>query len=640
MGVEKPKVRFIESERGLIAALFVLYLVATAALTFFSFSANRDVQLAKTRSTLLTAARAGAHAIGRHFHDTYNLHHRPDPKLYRSKVMLLNSLVRDLPDVEYVYSMDVVNGQAYFIVSNETALDLTRGTPSLFYNPYNSAPPELFEAKRTGEAIFTPVYTNEWGSFRSAFVPVKRADGTTYIMAADVRADGSHALFLSSLQISALVTLLSLLPLYPLLRLYRRLQKRRESELEKELFYDPITGLPNLSCLERDLKGIHSPLNGILINLDDFHAINRLFGYDTGDRLLIQVADTISRQLPSEAVLYRSLVDEYFVLLMHTNPQHAEELTQQLIESIFEPIDAEDNRRITITARAGIALNIGNVENLLTFTREAMDQGRRLGKHLQLYSEELQPEKRYARNLHWLNTVNDAYRQGRLLPWYQPILDTRTGEISHYEALARLIDADGTIHTPFHFLPAIRKSHLYRQLTIAIIDHSFALFSTRSSSVSINLSRFDLVDRETIDYLLASASHYNMQERVIIEVLESEFIDYQDQVLQELKRCQQAGLRIAIDDFGSGYSNFDQLLKIDADYLKLDGSLVRQLGTSPKATALVQAVVSFARSLGTPLIAEYVEDQATLERLKALGIDYMQGYGIGKPAPGDQLNIR
>jgi len=639
MAVFKTHSRFIGTERGIITTLFVLYLAATSALTVFSFHSNQDLQLAETRSTLLTAAHAGRYAIGARFHNVYDPDHPPMDARYRRVVESLNRLAADLPEVEYIYSMDVVDGTAYFIVANETQADLERGTPSVFYNPYPSAPNELFEAKASGNEVFTPIYHNEWGSFRSAFVPIAREDGSTYIMAADLKVNDQHRLLIGSLKASALTSLLGLAPLYPLLTLYRRLQRRREETLEHELHYDPITGLPNLARMERDLRESAGPFSGILINLDEFHAINTLFGYDTGDHLLVQVGETIGRRLPADARLYRSLVDEYFVLIHSENAEDATRLAKTLLDSIFEPIAAEDDRQISVTARAGIALEIAEQHDLVINAREAMDQARRQGKDLLLYTDDLKPEKRYEQNLHWLNKVNDAFRHGRLVPWFQPILDTRSGEIRHYEALARLIDSDGTLYTPAQFLPAIRKSHLYRQLTGAIIEQSFARFAGCQSSVSINLTRFDLVDHETIDNLIASVERHAMQGRVIIEVIESESIDYQDEVLQVLKRCKEAGLRIAIDDFGSGYSNFDQLLKIEADYLKIDGELVRRLHSSIKAQALVAAVIGFAHKLGIPMIAEFVEDHQTLERLKMLGVQYVQGYGVGRPLPGDRLDI-
>ncbi|WP_027854564.1 bifunctional diguanylate cyclase/phosphodiesterase [Marinobacterium litorale] len=642
MAMLKRREPFIVSERGLIATLFGLYLVATAALSVFSFYSSQTEQLASTRSMLLTAARAGGHIIGRYFHDIYALDRAPGDVHYRLIVESLDELVADLPDVEYVYSMDMVDGQAYFIVSNETGLDRRRGTLSVFYNPYDSAPEDLFQAYSSGEPVFSDIYDNEWGTFRSAFVPTRRADGTLYIMAADIKIDSRATLLTNSIYSSALIALLALLPLYPLMRTYRRLQRRREEDLERELYYDAITGLPDITGMQRDLA--HSTdqdhLSGILINLDEFHAINTLFGYDAGDRLLNQVADAIKKKLPSGARLYRSLIDEYFVLLPDADEQSAMRLAQTLLDTIFEPIEADDRRRITVTARAGVALAIEGAEELLLNAREAMDEARRQSQEIMLYHEGLHPQKRYAENLHWLNEVNDAFRQGRLNPWFQPICETATGAIRHYEALARLTDSRGEIHTPFHFLPAIRKSHLYRQLTCAMIEQSFQHFAHSDASVSINLTRYDLLDETTIAHLITNMHRFGMEGRVIIEVIESESIDYQDEVLKVLKHCKQQGIRIAIDDFGSGYSNFDQILKIDADYLKIDGSLIRRLQSSRKAQALVEAITRFAHSLNIPMIAEFVEDTATITQLQALGVQYVQGYAIGRPTPAEKTELK
>lgn len=630
---------FFVSERGLIASLFALYLAATGVVTLISFRASQIEQLSSTRSTLLTAARAGGHIIGLYFHDIYSRSQAPGELHYRLIVDSLNHLVADLPDVEYVYSMDVIDGNAYFIISNETPEDLQRGTPSLFYNPYQSAPPALFEAHRRRQPIFTPVYTNEWGTFRSAFVPTARSDGSHYIMAADVKIDSPGTLLWRSLSEAALVSLIALLPVYPLLHLYRRLQRRREDELERRLYYDAITGLPDIARLTLDLEPDPAPLSAILINLDDFHAINTLFGYDMGDRLLVQVANTIRRELGDEVPVYRTFVDEFLLLYHEADPDHLQAVTQQLLDSIFSPIETDDQTRITVTARAGIAIGVAQADDLVVIAREAMDEARRCGREYLVYNDRVLPQQRFARNLHWLNEVNSAFRDNRLVPWLQPICDSRSGEIRHYEALARLIGSDGEVYTPWQFLPAIRKSHLYRHLTCAMIEQGLQPFAHKTSSVSINMTRFDLIDAHTIETLISRVEQLGLQGRVIIEVVESESIDYQDEVLRVLQRCKDAGIRIALDDFGSGYANFDQLLKIDADFLKIDGALVRQLPHSARARALVEAIISFAGSLGIPLIAEFVEDETLRRQLQAMGVQYLQGYAIGRPAPVQQFDI-
>lgn len=639
MAANKGLVLFFRSERGLIATLFILYFIATLTLTGLTFRASQIAQLSQTRSTLLTAARSGGHLIGRYFHDIYSLNRQPGDVHYRLIVETLDQLVADLPEVEYVYSMDVVGDQAFFIVSNETRLDLQRGTPSRFYNPYGSAPKELFEAYHSKTDIFTPVYTNEWGTFRSAFVPTKRSDGSYFVMAADMKVDSPNTLLINSLKLAALVSLIGLAPIYPLLRVYHRLRRRREEELEAELYFDPITGLPRITKMEADLAENTEPLGGILINLDEFHAVNTLFGYEVGDHLLAEIAQALRAQLPADTKLYRSLVDEYFILLRGYDETRAVQLTSRLLASVFEPIEADEQRRITLTARAGLVLNEIDPVRLQHDAREAMDEAARSGIEMLVFSDALRPEQRYEDNLHWLNVLNDAFRDHRVRPWFQPILDTTEGKIRHYEALARVVDKDGKIHTPFHFLPVIRKSHLYRQLTCAIIDQSFALFGPLTSSLSINLTRFDLMDEETIAYLLQEYEHHGLHGRLIIEVIESESIGYQDEVLRVLKQLKLAGIKLAIDDFGSGYSNFDQMLKIDADYLKIDGSLISCVLTSHKAGALVDAIISFASSLDIPLIAEFVEDQKILDYLKIRGVQFMQGFTIGRPAPADQQQI-
>ncbi len=622
------------SEKGLILSLFALYILATSVLTVISFNASQAEQLSTTRSMLLTAARAGGHIVGKYFHDTYRPEHPPGEVHYRLLVESLDSLVEDLPGVEYVYSMDIIDGEAYFVISNETAEDLERGTPSRFYNPYQSAPDELFEAYRLRKPVFTPVYSNEWGTFRSAFVPTKRYDDSYYIMSADIKLDSPHEVFLQSLASTSLVTLIALLPVYPLLVLYRRLQRKHQRDLERQLYYNPLSGLPNPAWLAAHEAG---PLSirkgGILINLNNFHAINMLFGQDVGDQLIQRIAQRLGSCLPEGTSLIHVRVDEFFVLSESADLEQLICLTRQLLNVIFEPGEGGGESGLSVSARAGVATSSESVERVMSRAQEAMKQAVSQGVPYRAYTDTAPPDEYYECNLHWLNEVGLALDEGRLQPWFQPIRNIHTGEIKHYEALARLIGRDAEVYLPGQFLPAIRCSHLYPLLTRTIIEQSVSAVRDLGAMVSINMTKHDLLDPQTMECLFAAIQKNNVEGRVLIEVLESESIEYQDNVVDVLTCCRAAGVKIAIDDFGSGYSNFDQILKIEPDFLKIDGSLIRCIDTDEKAYALVSAICQFAVSLNIPLIAEFVESEQLLPLLSEMGVMYAQGFGIGRPVP-------
>ncbi len=628
------------SEKGLILSLFALYILATSVLTVISFKASQAEQLSTTRSMLLTAARAGGHIVGKYFHDNYRPERPPGEEHYRLLVESLDSLVEDLPGVEYVYSMDIIEGEAYFVISNETEEDLERGTPSRFYNPYQSAPEELFEAYRLREPVFTPVYSNEWGTFRSAFVPTKRYDDSYYIMSADIKLDAPHEIFLQSLGTASLVTLIALLPVYPLFIFYRRLQRKQARDLERQLYYNALTGLPNPAWLTaHEPDPLSDRVGGILINLNNFHAINMLFGQDVGDQLIQRIAQRLASRLPEGTTLFHVRVDEFFVLSESADLEQLICLTRQLLNVIFEPGEGSLKNRLSVSARAGVATSSESVERVMSRAQEAMKQAVNQGVPYRAYTDTAPPDEYYERNLHWLNEVGLALEEGRLKPWAQPIQNIRSGETNHFEALARLVGRDGEVYLPGQFLPAIRCSHLYPLLTRTIIQQSLASFRDLGAMVSINMTKHDLLDQQTMECLFEGIRKYEMQGRVLIEVLESESIEYQDDVVDVLNGCREAGVKIAIDDFGSGYSNFDQILKIEPDFLKIDGSLIRCIDRDEKAHALVSAICQFAVSLNIPLVAEFVESERLVPLLAEMGIEYVQGFGIGRPAPLESIAV-
>lgn len=621
------------TEKGLILSLFTLYILATSAITVLSFNASQAQQLATTRSMLLTAARAGGHIVGKYFHDNYRQSSPPGEDHYRLLVEALDDLVNDLPGVEYVYSMDVVEGEAYFVISNETQDDLERGTPSRFYNPYRSAPDALYNAYRTREPVFTPVYSNEWGSFRSAFVPTKRFDDTYYIMAADIKVDGRRDLFMHSLRTAAIVSLIALLPVYLLFLFYRRLQRLRAEELERQLYCNPLTGLPNTAWLTREEGEACSAVSGILLNINNFHAINMLFGREAGDKLIQRIAQCLQAQLPPGGQLSHLEVDEFLLVSSEAELDTLISQARQLLAAVFMPPDDTTSARFAVSARAGIAGGCDSIKSLLSRTRQAMKQAAVLGVPLRVYTGSDSPDQYYERNLHWLNEAGQALAEGRLKPWFQPIRDIHSGAVQHYEALARLVGRDREVYLPGQFLPAIRCSHLYPLLTRSMIEQSLASFRDRDEMVAINMSKQDLLDEQTMSYLFETLQAYGMEGRVMIEVLESDSIEYQDDVVGILSHCRQMGVKVAIDDFGSGYSNFDRILKIEPDYLKIDGSLICRIDEDEASRVLVAAICQFAVSLNIPLIAEFVESERLLPLLEEMGVSLAQGFGIGRPAP-------
>jgi EAL domain-containing protein (putative c-di-GMP-specific phosphodiesterase class I) len=216
---------------------------------------------------------------------------------------------------------------------------------------------------------------------------------------------------------------------------------------------------------------------------------------------------------------------------------------------------------------------------------------------------------------------------------YQPIFNNFTEKIEKYEALIRLKYKDEYIF-PDEFLPIAKELNKYQTLTYMVINKSFSFFQDKDYEFSINISMLDIENENFIDFLFERIQYYNVSKKLVLEIVESESVEDYDSFYKFIKSVKSIGCKVAIDDFGSGYSNFEHLLNLSdhIDYLKIDGSLVKNITTDSKIQILIGSLKFLCDNLRLKTIAEYVEDTKTLEYINSIGIDYSQGYLIGKPS--------
>jgi len=223
-------------------------------------------------------------------------------------------------------------------------------------------------------------------------------------------------------------------------------------------------------------------------------------------------------------------------------------------------------------------------------------------------------------------------RELRIVPYYQAIIDAKTSKIQKYECLARLIDKNGKIISPNLFIPIAKKIKYYDMVTKLIIEKSFKDFENMGYEFTINLSIEDIVKKEIYEFIMDKLKHSKISNKVTFEILESDAIEDFEKVDRFIKEIRRYGAKIAIDDFGSGYSNFSYMTKIKADYIKIDGSLIKSIATDNNSFIVVEAIVQFAKKLGIKTIAEYVSSNTILKKVKELDIDYAQGFYIDEPS--------
>ncbi len=237
------------------------------------------------------------------------------------------------------------------------------------------------------------------------------------------------------------------------------------------------------------------------------------------------------------------------------------------------------------------------------------------------------------KNFDVISMVKNAIETNNIVSYFQPIVDNKTKQIHKYESLVRLIDQNGKIISPYFFLDISKKGTYYAQITNIVLANSFKALTKVTEDISINLSALDIELPSTQEYIFELLDKYKEHtSRVVFELLEDEGIKNLTTISTFINKVKSYGVKIAIDDFGAGYSNFERLLDYQPDILKIDGSLIKNILTDKYSLSIVKTIVSFAKEENIQTVAEFVETKEVFDILKELGIDYTQGYYFGKPA--------
>lgn len=411
----------------------------------------------------------------------------------------------------------------------------------------------------------------------------------------------------------------------------------RTKELSEQLYTDSLTRLPNRMKLLTDLK---KGLNGntlILLNIDGFKEINTYFGQDAGDTILTQMGSELVAQTSRKKMgnVYKLPSDEFAIVIQ-------EKLTREQVESIVVSI-SETIKHSTLSARSdedisldvtiGVAM-IDATDNssreLLSFADMAQKLAKKERRPYLFYTPSMQIKEEYELNLGWIKRLKSAIDTDRVVPFFQPIIDAQTRCITSYEALVRIREGD-TFVTPHEFLRIAKKVKLYHHITHAMVDKVFAVFAPLKTRVSINLSIEDILNESTNRYIINKVRACGFAERIIFEITESEGISNYAAVNDFITEVKRHGGKIALDDFGSGYSNFFYVTQLNVDCIKIDGSIISQIPDNPSAHIITETIIDFASKLGIRTVAEFVADEAIYRCLERLSVDAYQGYYFGEP---------
>jgi len=416
--------------------------------------------------------------------------------------------------------------------------------------------------------------------------------------------------------------------------LNKNLSKRVEEstqEIYKQAYYDKLTGLPNrLSLIKKLEESVGDVI--FLVNVDDFTSINDFYGHALGDKVLQKLADILKKFIKNKKGELFKLPSDEFVLLLKMPYQYSliEEEIHQLI-SLVENCDfVVDGVRIYM--RIAVATALSNRDGLgLANADISLKMAKKSSKAYMIYDDDVNILKKYEENLNMVNLLKEAIDHDKIIPYYQPIFDTQTQEIVKYEALVRLKKSVDEVLAPYFFLEISQKVRLYHHITRIMIDKTCEFFAENKKQFSINLAFEDILNQSIREYFINKVKQTGVAKQLTIEILETTELTNEDEVLEHIKTFSDLGIKIAIDDFGSGFANFEYLTKINASYIKLDGSIVKNIDKDKNSRIIVETIIGFAKKMGMKTIAEFVHSKEVYDIVKDLRADYVQGYYLSEP---------
>lgn len=403
----------------------------------------------------------------------------------------------------------------------------------------------------------------------------------------------------------------------------------RTLELEKKLITDELTGLFNRKRLDTLLSD-GKERTVLLADLDNFDRFNASYGYRFSDKILLEVAKLLKTNAPEGSTLFR-INGDHFIYLLDSPGTDAATVATDLIGKIRNhPFSIDGIDDINITTTIGIAQ--GKSEQTLIHAHTAVKEARLIGKNrFKLYNRNSQLETEQKNNLIWAKKVKKALAEERIVPYFQPIINNYTGKIEKYECLARLIDTKEVV-SPASFIEPARLIGLLPEITRAMIQKSCRYFSKRSEDFTLNITEEDLKEGYMPDFLAQTIARYKIRpERLTLEILENISAKGTDDSLDQLRQFKETGFKIALDDFGSETSNFSRLRNLQVDFIKIDGSYIKDLDTDENSFKIAQTITRFAGLIDAKVIAEYVHSEAVEKMVRNLWIDYSQGYYYSPP---------
>ncbi len=428
--------------------------------------------------------------------------------------------------------------------------------------------------------------------------------------------------------------------------------QRYQSDLSFHATHDPLTGLVNRREFERRLEVVLSVTRSELsehallyMDLDQFKVVNDTCGHTAGDEFLRQLGAELHRKVRKHDTLARLGGDEFGVLLEHCPPEQASRIANELLETIQDFRFLWDGKSFTLGVSVGlvpISECSGSLSKVLSTADAACYAAKDAGRNrIHVYSDDDSTLVRRHGEMQWVSRITEAIQGGRFHLYYQLIVPVSEEEEGiHFEFLLRMEDGDGNIIPPRAFLHAAERYNLMQGLDRWVTQTALQWLQSHPEQLdhlklcTINLSGHSLGDADFMQFIIKELNQSAIPpEKICFEVTETAAIGNLMKATRFMSILRNLGCRFSLDDFGSGMSSFAYLKNLPVDYLKIDGIFVKDIADDPIDYAMVKSINEMGHVMGKETVAEFVEKEPILWKLREIGVDYAQGYAIAKPRP-------
>lgn len=410
----------------------------------------------------------------------------------------------------------------------------------------------------------------------------------------------------------------------------------KQSVKGREFFdylFDRQALLHYLSDLPRDREVML-----LLFELEDLDEWFSVYSPNVVSKAGEEILGIVNEIIPLESKFFQISDDKYCILFPNIDTSKGIEFAHILKTLIIERKTCTNLSEVDVMISSGLV--VGKVDIIIPKAFSAIKHAKKLVS--KIYFLDIDDEifkEQQTKEIAYNALIKDAVQQGKIVPFYQPIYDNKLKKITKFECLARLLDNNRVLY-PFDFLEQVRLMGFMRSITFSIINNSFQAFAKNKLEFSINITEEDIRDTQVIDYLRNRCEKYGINpNRIIIEILEDIEFDDDDLIVNNILILKDMGFKIAIDDFGYANSNFGRLIKMQIDYIKIDGRFIKNMDSNAMSHKIVRSIADFAKNIGVQCIAEHVHSKAVQNLVENLGIEFSQGYFIGEATSNPSVKI-